>query len=136
MERDLAAGNSTPVKADQIARSSRVELKERTRLRLIEAALALIGQGRGYSSLSLREITREADEPIAAEWRLCDTVDTERAIVLRVTGHFHQCRAVLDDSIYDWVRGFVARSDESAVLRGDDADEIEYVAGRVELSLN
>lgn len=38
----------------------RGERKERTRLRLIDAALALIGQGRGYSSLSLREITREA----------------------------------------------------------------------------
>lgn len=40
--------------------STRLERKERTRLRLIDAALSLIGEGRGYSSLSLREISREA----------------------------------------------------------------------------
>ncbi len=40
-----------------ISRSAR---KARTRQRLIDAALALIGQGRSYTSLSLREITREA----------------------------------------------------------------------------
>lgn len=69
MERTLAAGKSTPVKADSASPSSRVELKERTRLRLIEAALALIGQGRGYSSLSLREITRETGVVPAAFYR-------------------------------------------------------------------
>jgi AcrR family transcriptional regulator len=39
---------------------TRIERKERTRQRLIEAALALIGQGRSYSALSLREVAREA----------------------------------------------------------------------------
>ena len=49
-----------PPRTEANAPSTRLELKERTRLRLIDAALSLIGQGRGYSSLSLREISREA----------------------------------------------------------------------------
>ncbi len=49
--------------------STRVELKERTRQRLCEAALSLIGQGRGFTSLSLREITREAGVVPAAFYR-------------------------------------------------------------------
>ena len=69
MEDSLAARKSTPLKADPDSRSSRVELKERTRLRLIEAALALIGQGRSFSSLSLREISREAGVVPAAFYR-------------------------------------------------------------------
>jgi len=48
---------------------TRIERKERTRQRLIEAALTLIGQGRGYTSLSLREITREAGVVPAAFYR-------------------------------------------------------------------
>lgn len=51
------------------APSTRVERKERTRQRLIEAALGLIGQGRSYTSLSLREITREAGVVPAAFYR-------------------------------------------------------------------
>jgi AcrR family transcriptional regulator len=47
-------------RAEASTPSTRLERKERTRLRLIEAALSLIGEGRGYSSLSLREISREA----------------------------------------------------------------------------
>ena len=65
----MAAGKSTPIRADSVSPSSRVELKERTRLRLIESALALIGQGRGYGSLSLREIAREAGVVPAAFYR-------------------------------------------------------------------
>ncbi len=65
----MAKSQTKPAKADAVSRSSRVELKERTRLRLIEAALSLIGQGRGYSSLSLREITREAGVVPAAFYR-------------------------------------------------------------------
>ena len=65
----MAAGKSRPVTSDSASPSSRVELKERTRLRLTEAALALIGQGRGFSSLSLREITREAGVVPAAFYR-------------------------------------------------------------------
>jgi AcrR family transcriptional regulator len=58
-----------PVTADPKAPGVRGERKERTRLRLIEAALALIGQGRGFSSLSLREISREAGVVPAAFYR-------------------------------------------------------------------
>lgn len=45
---------------DEEAPASRIERKERTRQRLIDAALGLIGQGRSFTSLGLREITREA----------------------------------------------------------------------------
>lgn len=51
------------------APATRAEQKERTRLRLVEAALVLIGQGRSFSSLSLREITREAGIVPAAFYR-------------------------------------------------------------------
>jgi AcrR family transcriptional regulator len=46
-----------------------VERKERTRQRLIESALVLIGEGRSYTSLSLREIAREAGVVPAAFYR-------------------------------------------------------------------
>ena len=48
---------------------SRIERKERTRQRLIDAALSLIGQGRSYTSLSLREVAREAGVVPAAFYR-------------------------------------------------------------------
>lgn len=51
------------------APTTRAEQKERTRLRLVEAALVLIGQGRSFSSLSLREITRETGIVPAAFYR-------------------------------------------------------------------
>ncbi len=49
--------------------ASRGERKERTRQRLIDGALDLIGRGRSFSSLSLREITREAGVVPAAYYR-------------------------------------------------------------------
>ncbi len=49
--------------------TSRVEQKERTRQRLIEAALTLVGAGSGYTALSLREITRQAGVAPAAFYR-------------------------------------------------------------------
>ncbi len=49
--------------------STRIERKERTRQRLCDAALQLIGQGRGFTSLSLREVTREAGVVPAAFYR-------------------------------------------------------------------
>lgn len=58
---------STRLEAD--APSTRSERKERTRQRLIDSALALVGQGRSYTSLSLREITREAGVVPAAFYR-------------------------------------------------------------------
>ena len=54
---------------DAEAPVSRIERKERTRQRLVDAALALIGQGRSYTSLGLREITREAGVVPAAFYR-------------------------------------------------------------------
>lgn len=54
------AASTPPARVETEPPISRSVRKERTRQRLIDAALALIGQGRSYTSLSLREITREA----------------------------------------------------------------------------
>lgn len=54
---------------DAEAPVSRIERKERTRQRLVDAALALIGQGRSFSALSLREVAREAGVVPAAFYR-------------------------------------------------------------------
>jgi TetR/AcrR family transcriptional regulator, fatty acid biosynthesis regulator len=56
-------------RADVELAETRVERKERTRQHLIEAALKLLGQGRGFTSLGLREITREAGIVPAAFYR-------------------------------------------------------------------
>ncbi len=63
-----AAKNVEKRSSDEPA-PSRVEQKERTRQRLIDAALALIGGGSGYTALSLREITRQAGVAPAAFYR-------------------------------------------------------------------
>lgn len=55
--------------SDSELTASRGERKERTRQRLIDSALALIGRGRSFTSLSLREITREAGVVPAAYYR-------------------------------------------------------------------
>jgi TetR/AcrR family transcriptional regulator, fatty acid biosynthesis regulator len=65
----VSLSKTSPPRSETDAPSTRVELKERTRQRLCEAALALIGQGRGFTSLSLREITREAGVVPAAFYR-------------------------------------------------------------------
>jgi TetR/AcrR family transcriptional regulator, fatty acid biosynthesis regulator len=65
----LTPTRSATARALAEAPASRVERKERTRQRLIEAALSLVGSGRGYTSLSLREITREAGVVPAAFYR-------------------------------------------------------------------
>ena len=57
------------------APSTRIEQKERTRLRLCEGALGLIGDGRSFTSLSLREITREAGIVPAAFYRHFSDMD-------------------------------------------------------------
>ncbi|HMB56911.1 MAG TPA: HTH-type transcriptional repressor FabR [Arenimonas sp.] len=54
---------------DTDAPESREERKQRTRAHLMAGALALIGQGRGFTSLSLREITREAGVVPASFYR-------------------------------------------------------------------
>ncbi len=65
----MPATKPSSTHSDTEAPGTRVERKERTRQRLVEAALALIGQGRSYTSLSLREITREAGVVPAAFYR-------------------------------------------------------------------
>jgi TetR/AcrR family transcriptional regulator, fatty acid biosynthesis regulator len=57
---------ASPAVADA---ESRVERKLRTRAHLMEGALALMGQGRGFSSLSLREVTRAAGVVPASFYR-------------------------------------------------------------------
>ena len=49
--------------------ASRTERKLRTRTHLMEGALDLMGQGRGFSSLSLREVTRAAGVVPASFYR-------------------------------------------------------------------
>jgi AcrR family transcriptional regulator len=65
----LSASKPAAPSPDTAAPVTRLERKERTRQRLIDAALALIGQGRSYTSLGLREITREAGVVPAAFYR-------------------------------------------------------------------
>ena len=69
LETALSASKPAALPPEAEAPVTRIERKERTRQRLVEAALALIGQGRGYSSLGLREITREAGVVPAAFYR-------------------------------------------------------------------
>lgn len=68
-ENDLPTVRRTLQKTDAGIGNSRVEQKERTRQRLIDSALALIGAGSGYTALGLREITREAGLAPAAFYR-------------------------------------------------------------------
>lgn len=59
---------SEPVRSGSPA-VTRSERKQLTRAQLMAAALKLMGEGRGFSSLSLREITREAGVVPAAFYR-------------------------------------------------------------------
>lgn len=52
-----AADSPAPKRADSLSRSER---KDITRNNLLQAALNLIGEGRSFTSLSIREIAREA----------------------------------------------------------------------------
>lgn len=65
----MPSNDRASARTDAEAPTTRAEQKQRTRLRLVEAALVLIGQGRSFSSLSLREITREAGIVPAAFYR-------------------------------------------------------------------
>ncbi|MDZ7789288.1 MAG: HTH-type transcriptional repressor FabR [Xanthomonadales bacterium] len=57
------------------ATGKRSERKQRTREHLLDAALSLMEAGRGFSSLSLREITREAGVAPAAFYRHFSDLD-------------------------------------------------------------
>jgi TetR/AcrR family transcriptional regulator, fatty acid biosynthesis regulator len=54
---------------------NRVERKQRTRAALLAAALALMGEGRGFGALSLREVTTRAGVVPATFYRHFATMD-------------------------------------------------------------
>lgn len=66
--RARATGSAAPA-------SSRSAQKQRTRQHLLDAALNLMESGRGFSSLSLREVTREAGVVPAAFYRHFSDLD-------------------------------------------------------------
>jgi len=68
-ENRLTTSKAAMPRRDTDAPESREERKQRTRAHLMAGALALIGQGRGFTSLSLREITREAGVVPASFYR-------------------------------------------------------------------
>jgi len=68
-ENGLTISKAAISRRDTDAPESREERKQRTRAHLMAGALALIGQGRGFTSLSLREITREAGVVPASFYR-------------------------------------------------------------------
>lgn len=53
----MASKETTPKNPESLSRSARKDL---TRTNLMQAALTLMGEGRSFTSLGLREITREA----------------------------------------------------------------------------
>ena len=71
----MSVSKRIAMRAESEAPSTRIEQKERTRLRLCEGALGLIGDGRSFTSLSLREITREAGIVPAAFYRHFSDMD-------------------------------------------------------------
>jgi AcrR family transcriptional regulator len=75
LERPLSVSKQAVTRTDMPATGTRIEQKERTRQRICEAALSLIGQGRSFTSLSLREITREAGIVPAAFYRHFSDMD-------------------------------------------------------------
>jgi AcrR family transcriptional regulator len=69
------AARARPARAAEAAPATRSEQKQRTRAHLMDAALALMGQGRGFTSLSLREIAREAGVVPASFYRHFASLD-------------------------------------------------------------
>ena len=53
----MTAEASTPKRQDTLTRSERKDL---TRASLLQAALDLMGEGRSFTSLGIREVAREA----------------------------------------------------------------------------
>lgn len=71
----MSVSKRIAMRTESEAPRTRIEQKERTRLRLCEGALGLIGDGRSFTSLSLREITREAGIVPAAFYRHFSDMD-------------------------------------------------------------
>lgn len=65
----IRSSKTTVARAPTTDTESRGERKLRTRAHLMEGALALMGEGRGFSSLSLREVTRAAGVVPASFYR-------------------------------------------------------------------
>lgn len=68
-DQDLPTRLRPPLREPLDAGPTRVERKQITRLHLLAAALKLMAEGRGFSSLSLREVTREAGVVPASFYR-------------------------------------------------------------------
>jgi len=68
------------------AHGSRAEQKQRTRTALMEAALRLMSGGRSYTSLSLREITREAGVVPTSFYRHFSDLDELALALVEETG--------------------------------------------------
>ena len=64
----------------------RGEQKQRTRAHLIDAALSLVESGRSYSSLSLREVTRQAGVVPAAFYRHFADLDELGLVLVEASG--------------------------------------------------
>lgn len=64
----------------------RAEQKQRTRAHLMDAALRLVDSGRGYSSLSLREVAREAGIVPAAFYRHFSDLDDLAFALVEASG--------------------------------------------------
>ncbi len=62
----MVSGISTRKRSNAVSRSERKDL---TRANLLQAALTLMGEGRSFTSLALREITREAGVAPTAFYR-------------------------------------------------------------------
>lgn len=75
MTADSPAARRVCEGATASAPASRSERKQRTREHLLDAALTLMESGRGFSSLSLREVTREAGLAPAAFYRHFSDLD-------------------------------------------------------------
>jgi AcrR family transcriptional regulator len=75
-----------PRAATELELPSRAERKQRTRSRLLEAALRLMSEGRGFTSLGLREITRAAGVVPASFYRHFRDLDELAMALVEETG--------------------------------------------------
>jgi TetR/AcrR family transcriptional regulator, fatty acid biosynthesis regulator len=119
-----------PVRAPE-AQESRDERKLRTRSQLTQAALKLTGQGRGFTSLSLREITREAGVVPAAFYRHFRDLDelglalvesggvTLRRLLREIRREQIPPKAMLEDSVTLYLRYVLAHRLEFAFIAGE-----------------
>jgi len=115
LERPLSVSKQAVTRTDMPATGTRIEQKERTRQRICEAALSLIGQGRSFTSLSLREITREAGIVPAAFYRHFSDMDQLGLALVEMGGV--TLRLILREAGRDGIPGRL----EGIADRRDDA---------------